>query len=352
MSDPLSRPQVLAWPTSRLWTILSTLILQVAVLISTKPTSFTHAGLHQFRHALRSHHFAILAAALVLIACVCGYLVSQIVVLKAPVYNASGRHVLSTRRPPNFIAQNPNSRSLLEFRSYLEGVLDGDYTDSLAKAIAIRQWVRRQQSQDAGMWLVRARRNGENPHRLLEDQRRGVPGACRRFSYIFLGALLSAGFDARIVSFTNSLSRRHVESHVDVEVWIDELHQWVLFDPTCDAVVLVDGRPASAVELHEAVADGELESITFERNGSSLEPHPKVEVYARHCRHLFVAMSNAVFDGYGVRLLGSKSISFLHYSREAQYPALRKQLLLGISANGLLLSVVFWAWTFLSMTPE
>jgi len=350
--DPLSRSQVLAWPSARLWTILSTLILQVAVLISTRPASFTHPGLHHFRHALRAHHFAILAAALVFIACVCAYLVSQIVVLKAAVYNAPGRQVLNARRLPNFIQQDPDSPSLIDFRQHLHGVLEADYSDSLSKAIAIRQWVRRQQSQDAAIWLVRARKNNENPHRLLEDQRRGVPGACRRFSYIFLGALLSAGFDARIISFTNSLRRRDVESHVDVEVWIEEIHQWVLFDPTCDAVVLVDGCLASALDVHEAVAAGELDSITFERNGSELEPHPRVEVYARHCRHLFVAMSNAVFDGYGVRLLGSKSISFLHYSREAQYPALRKQLLLGISANGLLLSVVFWTWTFLSMTPE
>ena len=47
-----------------------------------------------------------------------------------------------------------------------------------------------------------------------------------------------------------------------------------------------------------------------------------------------------------------KSISFLHYSKESPYPELRKQLLLGISANALFLSAVFWLWTFLSMAAE
>jgi len=61
-------------------------------------------------------------------------------------------------------------------------------------------------------------------------------------------------------------------------------------------------------------------------------------------------MSNAIFDGYAVRILGPKRISFLHYSREAAYPQLRKQLLLGAGGSGLFLSMVFWAWTVLSLT--
>lgn len=179
-----------------------------------------------------------------------------------------------------------------------------------------------------------------------------MPGSCRRFSYILLGALLSAGFDARIVCFTRSLHRRSAESHVGVEVWIEELTQWVFLDPTFDTMVQVHGKLASAIELHDAIADGRLDEMAFDRSGVTLEPHPKTEVYGRYCRHLFVAMSNAVFDGYAVRMVGPKRISFLHYSNEAAYPELRKQLLLLVGANGLFLSAVFWAWTLLSMTAE
>lgn len=352
MRDSESRSQVLASPSHRRRIMITTLILQTAVLVALKPTSLDISGLHHFRHVLRSYHFALLATALVLVACICGYLASQIVVFRASVYNVSDPRILSSRQLPNFIQQDRNSECLLQFRRNLDEILEVDYSDSLSKAIAIRQWVRRQQSQDKRMWLMPARRNHENPHRLLEEQRNSVPGSCRRFSYILLGALLSAGFDARIVCLINSLHRRGADSHVDVEVWIDEANQWVLLDPTCDAVVLIHSSLASALDLHEAVAAGELEAIAFERSGATLEPHPKAEVYARCCRHLIVAMSNAVFDGYAVRMLGVKSISFLHYSKESPYPELRKQLLLGISANALFLSAVFWLWTFLSMAAE
>jgi hypothetical protein len=144
--------------------------------------------------------------------------------------------------------------------------------------------------------------------------------------------------------------RRGVQCHVVVEVWIEELGKWVLLDPTYDTLILVDDGLASALEVQEAVIGGRLDAIAFERNGSMLEPHPKPEIYRRYCRHLFSAMSNAIFDGYAVRILGPKRISFLHYSREAAYPQLRKQLLLGASGSGLFLSMVFWAWTVLSLT--
>ena len=202
------------------------------------------------------------------------------------------------------------------------------------------------------MWSTPVKVDHEDPHRLLEEQRSGIPGSCRRFCYILTGALLSAGFDARIVSFTSSLFRRGAKRHVAVEVLIEELDKWVVLDPTFDTLVLVDGRLASALELHEAVVSGRISAITFERNGSALAPHPNPEIYGHYCRHLFMAMSNAIFDGYTVRLFGRKRISFLHYSREVAYPQLRKQLLLGAGSSGLFLGAVFWAWTFLSLIPD
>ncbi len=68
--------------------------------------------------------------------------------------------------------------------------------------------------------------------------------------------------------------------------------------------------------------------------------------------HLFIAMSNAVFDGYAVRIAGRKRISFLHYSREAAYPEFRKQVLLGAGGSGLFLSLVLWSWSLVSLAAE
>jgi hypothetical protein len=304
------------------------------------------------RHAVRSHHLALIATALIIVACVCIYHLSQMVVVKAKVYDSFDPLEFSARRLPEFVQQSRHSKSLVEFRKHLEGVLSLEYPDSLSKAVAIRLWVRRQQSQDKSVWSPTVKVNHEDPHRLLEEQRRGVPGSCRRFCYILTGALLSAGFDARVVSFTSSLSRRGVRRHVVVEVLIEELDKWVLLDPTFDTLVFVNGRLASALDLNEAVVGGRLDAIAFERNGSILAPHPKPEIYGRYCRHLFMAMSNAIFDGYTVRFLGRKRMSFLHYSGEETYPKLRKQLLLGAGGGGVLLSVLFWTWTVLSLIPD
>ena len=327
-------------------------LLSFAVVL-TLPAARGHwRAFHHLRHAVRSHHLALIATAFILVTWACVYFLSQLVVVKAKVQDSPNPLEFSARRLPEFIPQDRGSKSLVEFRRNLDDVLSVEYPDSLSKAVAIRQWVRRQQSQDEAMWSTPVKFDHENPHRLLEEQKSGIPGSCRRFCYILTGALLSAGFDARVVSFTSALIRRGGKRHVVVEVLIEELDKWVVLDPTFDTLVLVDGRVASALELQEVVVSGRFAAMTFERNGSTLAPHPKAEIYGRYCQHLFLAMSNAIFDGYSVRLLGRKRISFLHYSREATYPQLRKQFLLGAGGSGLFLGAVFWAWTLLSLIPD
>ena len=339
--------------SARLWIAIATsALLTTAVWLMRHATRGHWRTFHHIRHAVRSHHLALIATVFVLVAWTCIYFLSQMVVVKAKVHDSLDPLEFSARRLPEFIQQNRSAKALLEFRSHLDEILSREYPDSLAKAVAIRQWARQQQSQDRHVWSTPVTVNHEDPHRLLEEQRRGIPGSCRRFCYILTGALLSAGFDARIVSFSSSLFRRGVRRHVVVEVLIEELDKWVLLDPTFDTLVLVDGRPASALELHEAVVRGRLDTIAFERDEEALAPHPQAEIYGHYCRHLFMAMSNAIFDGYAVRVLGRKRISFLHYSREATYPQLRKQFLLGACSSGVVLGMLFWTWTFLSLIPD
>jgi len=342
-------------PSRRLWVwILSvTVVSQVFAVLFTRQFAWSHWGfLSHLRHAVRTHHLAFAAIALTAIGVACIRFLSQMVLVKARVYNAKGPLILRKRDLPGFIDQNRNSEALTRFRLHLDDVLRVRYPDSLSQVIAIRRWVRHQQSQDKSVWLPRARVNHENPHRLLKEQRDGVPGSCRRFSYILLGALLSAGFRARVVGFASTLNRRESQQHAAVEVWLEELGQWVLLDPTCDTLVLVDGKVASAVDLCETMVSGDLTRIAFQRDGGALGPHPSPELYERYCRHLFVAMSNAVFDGHAVRTIGWKRIRFLHYSREAEYPEFRKQLLLSVGGSGLFLSLVLWAWSLLSLVAQ
>lgn len=341
------------WPiyTSRtFWTVLLTSIALSSVVLMKVIGEKHFRIMASFRRMARADLLALVAATLALLAIVCLYLISRMVVVKARVHNSADPSLFSTRRVSGSVQQDCSSNSLTRFRSNLENVLRDRFTGSLSEAVAILQWVRRQQSQDPNMWKPPFPVNHEDPNRLLEEQRRGVPGSCRRFSYILLGALLSAGFDARVVCFTNRLFSPNVQtqSHVVVEVWIEELGKWILLDPSFDTLIVIDGNVASAFELHQLVVLGQWQRLRFERNGSALEPHPNPAAYMC-CRHLFVALSNAIFDGYGVRLFGPRRINFLHYSGVAPYPTLTKQILLGACGGGFFFSLVFGIWTLLSL---
>jgi hypothetical protein len=150
---------------------------------------------------------------------------------------------------------------------------------------------------------------------------------------VLLGALLSAGFQARLVSMGDSFLEGP-NQHVMVEVWLHALNKWVLVDPTLDTMFLIDGQYASLVELRSALLRGARGRIHFERHGSTRLPEPLIEVYAAMARHVWFSNTNAVFDGYRVALFGPRRITFVHIVDDfAQpYPEGRKNLLLYATA--------------------
>lgn len=297
--------------------------------------------LHHLRLELHPLQLSSLAVLFTTIACVSAYVSCNLVLTRYRVHNVTDIEILKGRNLPNFVQQDRNSRTMQHFRTHFQSLLDADHSNSLSQAVAIRQWVRQQQGQEPGTWTPPFI-DHDDPFRLLREQRNGVPGACRRFSFILLAALLSAGFNVRIVCFTSSLYRRRGIAHSGVEVWIEELHQWVFLDPTFDTLVLIAGKPASALELQLALSQKRLHEISFERDGSSLKPYPSVQAYNRYCVHLFFRLSNAVFDNLSAGILRS-GVHFLHYNGGSAYPVRGKYLMIGIAACGLILSTIFWS---------
>lgn len=297
-------------------------------------------GLHNI---LTSRNLAFTAAILTTIFAMSVSFLSRVILIKARVYSSEDRLMFSLREVPGFCHQDRASDALVQFRHHLDDLLSVEYPDSLSRAVAIRHWVRCQQPQDAAAWVTERAVDSEDPHHLLRQQRSGVPGACRRFSYILLGALLSAGFDARLLFFASSPYRRQVILHAIVEVWIVELNQWVLLDPTHDCIMMIGGRAASAIELLSIMEDGDSARVVFDRNGSALEPVPRAKFFGKCCRHLFLGLSNAVFDGYSVRMFGAKRIHFMHYGKSQKYPELSKRILIGAASVSALLSMALWA---------
>ena len=311
-----------------------------------------HLGPNLRTSAASSHQLAVVGALLSAVCVTSLGLLSRMILVKANVYNFTDSLVLRKREVPGFVYQDRHSSSLFQFRQHIDEVLQVNDVDSLSKVVALRHWVRCQQSEAKAAWVTERAVDHEDPHLLLQELRSGEPGACRRFAYILLGAVLSAGFDARFVVFASRLRRRRVLFHAVVEVWIEEMDQWVLLDPTYDCIVLIHGKLASAIDLVRAVESGDPSSIVFERNGSLLKPVPKIAFLNQCCRHLFLARSNAIFDGYGVRMFGPKRIDFLHYSPcGTKYPNGSKQLLIGLTIVCAVVSIAIWtlsvvAWTF------
>jgi len=302
---------------------------------------------------MNSHQLAIAGVCITAVCLTSFALLSTMILVKANVYNSTESVLFSKREVPGFVHQDRRSVPLLQFRQHIEEILRVDNVDGLSKVVALRHWVRCQQSEAKAAWVTERAIDHEDPHVLLQELRAGEPGACRRFSYTLLGALLAAGFDARFVVFASRLRRHRALFHAVVEVWIEEMDQWVLLDPTYDCIVLINGKVASAIDLLLAVESGNPSSIVFERNGSVLEPFPGIDFLNQCCRHLFLARSNAIFDGYGVRIIGPKRIDFLHYSPQGtKYPNGFKKILLGLIVGCGALSIVVWTLSLVALSIE
>jgi hypothetical protein len=223
--------------------------------------------------------------------------------------------------------QDDGAPGLIRFRGQIASLLRPDRPVMETVAV-LRHWARTRQSADAALWLFPpgADSGDVDPEVLLRQQDALRPGACRRFGYVLAGALLSAGIPARIVSlqafFTESLG------HIMVEAWIEPLNKWVLVDPTCDTLFLLDGEYASLLELRQALLDGRVESIEFERNGSELEPAPSRAYLAQIPRHAFVVTNERLFTQPPLTKADVSRFRVLHYVDEhaEPYPNLRRAM--------------------------
>jgi hypothetical protein len=271
------------------------------------------------------------------IAAIAAHALFNMTFIRAEVMNAYDLQAFRARELPGFIHQREDSLPLQDLRKRIAPLIRPPMSE-LDKVVVVRKWVRDQQSDKPGDWQPPYVDDTENPQRLLEEQRQGFHGACRRFSYILSGALLSIGLDARIVHAATDF-RRFGRNHTLVEVWIDALHKWVLVDPTFDTLIFVDGSPASSVEIYLAAKHMELHRISFRRDGSRHLPAPTWEGYGEVFKHLYVARTNGIFDGYGVGLFRPRRISFLHLvdDQAEPYPQRRKELLMFVCASSALI---------------
>jgi hypothetical protein len=266
---------------------------------------------------------------MILVAASCFSQLNHLSLIRTIVYKISDAAIFEEAALPGFIQQSADAPKLVDFRRHIAPLIV-QTKDDTADIVFIQHWVRGQEN-DQQFYSARGPMldDTEDPQEYLDQQHKGRRSACRRFSFILCGALLSAGINARFVSLAEGLDRSTSLNHDLVEVWVAKRHKWMLVDPTADAFVLVNGRPASLLEVYTAAQPGSNAQISFDQHGSHYRL-PPLSQYRRYFRHLYVAKTNAFFDGYRYGLLGSKRIEFVHYAAPGiePYPQRMKELLL------------------------
>ena len=270
--------------------------------------------------------------------------VSQLAFLRSAVVNIRNRRLFEVSEVPGFISQNQASFRVRELCSLVD--LQGGGAPSLALAIRARRWVHGQQP-TGDSWkphrptfFERLHGDIDDPIRLLRAMRQGAPATCRNFSFLMVAVLTCLGMRSRVVIVSATHWKTNTDGHIMTEVWIPELGKWVVMDAMWDGLYTVGGIPASALEVCDAAQADRLEHVQFVGIRSPVADHSSTK---RVFRHLYVSMSNATFDGYGVRLVGSKRISFAHlvcrYS--PRFPLAEQRIALVLSAASFLAGLIF-----------
>jgi hypothetical protein len=263
--------------------------------------------------------------------CLLLFQASNLLFFKSEVINVSEESFFRAEHPPGFVEQDSSFPRPRLFRSAYLQTLDTRFHD-LQTAIAVRHWVHTQQPRGRS-WtphqitiLERVRGDLEDPFAILRAQREGAPAVCRRFAYLFTGAMESVGMRARVVGFSRTHWKFEKDAHTLTEVWIPELQQWVVMDAMWDSMYMVNNRPASLTDVYHAVRAGRTDSVRVLHDGTLSDPLDAARL-TREFQHIYLTMNNAIFDGYRVCFSCDKPIRFAHLANDysSPYPTFRKR---------------------------
>jgi hypothetical protein len=128
----------------------------------------------------------------------------------------------------------------------------------------------------------------------------GQPVLCGNLAEIYVALCEAAGLTARTVGLTMTVTDGSLgrDAHVGAELWIPELGGWVYEDPTFDFYAEVCGKPASALQIHDALMNGLEVRLARTRTqtsaavkGSYIDPR----LYFRHISYEYRAGGALVY---------------------------------------------------------
>ncbi|MFC1541304.1 transglutaminase domain-containing protein [Candidatus Latescibacterota bacterium] len=104
-------------------------------------------------------------------------------------------------------------------------------------------------------------------HEILDKAESGDGFWCTYKAALFVQAMNSAGFTARILG----INRKDRDAHTVTEVYSNTFRKWVLVDPWINGYFIRDGIPISALEMHNAIGNTDGIFVVFGENGHYLE---------------------------------------------------------------------------------
>jgi len=95
------------------------------------------------------------------------------------------------------------------------------------------------------------------PREAYEQMKTGQPVLCGNLAEIYVALCEAVGLTARAVGLSVAVQKGlfGVDTHAGAEIWIPEMGGWIYQDPTFNCYWQIDGKPASAMQLHDAVME-------------------------------------------------------------------------------------------------
>ena len=157
--------------------------------------------------------------------------------------------------PRWFHTDDPTIAQASYFRQAISPEVDADAT-TFEQELAIMNWVRQQVVVAHATQAIPG-----DPISVHTAMLAGTPAQCGNFATLFAASSASLGLTETRYWFMLSYDGPNGQGHTINEVWVPELDKWVMLDPMNNAYVLLDGEPASLLEVREAVLTGQRERL-------------------------------------------------------------------------------------------
>lgn len=161
---------------------------------------------------------------------------------------------------PTFKWSKPHSPYLDSMRSRfdLDGVTAGARND-YDRVRALSHWTRSRWEHNAANEA-----HHTDPVGILEEAATGQQFGCEEYAIVLSGALNAVGMPARVVNLKtfDSETRPSGAGHVVAETFLRDAQRWVMVDGQWDMIPWVKGKPASALDLKNAI-ESKSASITY-----------------------------------------------------------------------------------------